>query len=82
MQTINLLWGLMSMTGVFIAFFPCLGALNWFVIPFAGIGLMLSLATFMFSKRKNKVGSVLGIGLCGIAVGVGMLRLGLGFGIL
>jgi hypothetical protein len=69
------------MVGMFIAFFPCLGALNWFVIPFSGIGLMLSLTTFMLSKRKNKIGSVLGIGLCGIAFGVGMLRLGLGFGI-
>lgn len=77
-----MLWGLVSIVAVLIAFFPCLGALNWIVVPFSGMGLLLSTVSFMLSSKRNKIGSFLGIGLCGTAVSIGLLRLGLGFGIL
>lgn len=82
MQIISTLWGLTSFVGVLIAFIPCLGALNWIVIPFSGMGLLLSLVSFMLTRKKNRIGSFLGIGLCGTAIAIGLLRLGLGFGIL
>ena len=81
MQVINIVWGFLSVIGMIIAFFPCLGALNWIVVPFSAVGFILSFITVVLSSERRP-GSLIGIALCGIAVAVGLLRLGLGFGIL
>jgi len=62
---------------------PFLGMLNWFNIPFAGIGLLISIIVFASTvEGKNKSGSVTGIICCGIAVLFGMIRLFIGGGII
>ena len=82
MQTICLAWGIMSIIGMVIAFLPCIGALNWINIPFSGLGLIICIGVQAISRKRFKIGSLTGAVLCGTAIGIGLLRLGIGFGIL
>jgi hypothetical protein len=66
-----------------VGFFPCLGWLNWFSIPFAGLGLCVSIFALATENRYgNNAGSIAGIVGCGIALLFCFLRLVLGGGIL
>ena len=83
MQTISLIWGVLAALGMIVAFTPCLGALNWLVIPFAAIGLIFSIVTLATAPAiQRKTPSIAGIVLCGIAVVFGFIRLLMGGGIL
>lgn len=82
MQILSLAWGILAIIGMFVAFFPCLGAFNWLNIPFAAIGLILSFIAFVKAESGKKSMSVAGIVLCGIAVLFGIIRLSIGGGIL
>jgi hypothetical protein len=82
MQVISLVFGILSLIGLGVAFLPCFGALNWLVIPFAGLGLLVSIIAFATTKEGGKGGSVAGIICCGIAVMFGLIRLIAGGGVL
>ena len=82
MQLISLVWGILAMLAAFVAFFPCLGALNWLVIPFAAVGLVVSVIAFAGAGASSRRGAQAGMILCGIATVVGALRLMLGGGVL
>ena len=79
MQFIGLLFGIFSIMGMFIAFFPLLGWMNWGVIPFALAGLVISIIGVATAKKSNRLG-VAAIVLCCIAIVVGAFRLNLGGG--
>jgi hypothetical protein len=82
MQSISLIWGLLSLFGMLIGFVPFLGALNWLLIPFAVIGAVVSaiaLGTAPAEAGKGK--SIAGLISCGIAAIFGFIRLIVGFGI-
>ena len=81
MQIIGLILGIFSFMGMFIFFIPLLGALNWLNIPFAVVGMAVSLIGVVTSK-KGKSAGIIGIILCAIAIMVGIIRLTLGGGIL
>jgi hypothetical protein len=80
MATLTSVWGIIALIGMVIAFLPCFGSLNWINIPFAGVGLILSLMERSNAPALDR--SKLGIGVigCGIAVVVGVIRLALGGG--
>lgn len=80
MQVVGLIWGILSIIGMFIFFLPFLGAFNWLNIPFALVGLIISLIGTATAKGNRGTG-VAGIILCLIAVVVGVLRLKMGCGI-
>ncbi|MBP7791749.1 MAG: hypothetical protein KA120_01670 [Candidatus Goldbacteria bacterium] len=83
MQLVSLIWGILALIGMLVGLIPFLGMLNWFNIPFAGIGLLISIIVFASTvEGKNKSGSVTGIICCGIAVLFGMIRLFIGGGII
>ena len=82
MQTLSLLWGMLAILGMLVAFFPCLGALNWINIPFAVIGLVIGIAAYTTGAEGKKAGSLTGLICCAIAVVFGGVRLVLGGGIL
>ena len=42
MEMVSLVWGILAVLGLGVAFLPCLGALNWLNIPFSLIGLIIS----------------------------------------
>ncbi|MBM3892308.1 MAG: hypothetical protein FJ388_24600 [Verrucomicrobia bacterium] len=81
MQVLSLIWGILAIVGMLIAFLPCLGSLNWLNIPFSVIGLIISIIALVTTKEGKKGSSIAGLVLCGIAVVFGLLRLILGGGV-
>jgi len=60
---------------------PCLGALNWLNIPFAGIGLIVRCACVWQTSARSTTGAdPAGITCCAIALFVGIIRLNRGPG--
>lgn len=72
---VSLVWGVLAFLGMVIAFLPCLGALNWFNVPFAAVGLFLSIIALAMSKAANKCVAVAALALNGVAVAIGVIRL-------
>ena len=79
MQFLGLLFGIFSIIGMFIAFLPLLGWMNWGVIPFAIAGLVISVIGVATARKSSRLG-VAAIVLCCIAIVVGAFRLNLGGG--
>ncbi len=79
MQIIGFIMGIFSMLGMLLGLLPLLGWLNWLVIPFAGIGLIISIVSIAISKRGG-IG-IVGIVLCSIALLISIPRLIIGGGI-
>ena len=75
-----LVLGILSLVGMIVAFFPCLGSLNWLNIPFAGVGLIISIIATVTGKDRAK--GIAGLIMCGIAIIFGIIRLIVGGGIL
>jgi hypothetical protein len=82
MQVLSLVWGILAVVGLSVAFFPCLGSLNWINIPFSGLGLAFGIVTLVMVKTPEKGKAVAGVILCAVAVLVGAMRLSAGGGIL
>ena len=82
MSVLSMVWGILALIGMVIAFFPCLGSLNWLNIPFSVIGAVISIIALVTSKAEKNSGAVVGLVLCVVAVVVGLGRLVLGGGIL
>ena len=80
MNTLNIVWGVLAVLGMFFGFIPCLGAFNWINIPFAGVGVVLGVIGLVVEK-DSKGGSIAGLIMCGIAVVFGTVRLALGGGV-
>ena len=79
MQLVGFMFGIVSVAGMFIFFLPLLDALNWINIPFAIVGLVMSIISVINAERKGL--GIAGIILCTIAIVVGIGRLQLGCGI-
>ena len=79
MNIIGFIWGIIAFLWMGIALIPFLGWLNWMVIPFAAIGLIISILGYV--PHKNSLGLV-GLVLNGIVIVIGLLRLFLGGGFL
>ena len=83
MQTLSLVWGILSVLGMMVGFLPCFGALNWLNIPFSVIGLIISIVALSKAKPEEQKGSAIaGIVCCGIAILFGLIRLVAGGGVL
>ena len=65
--------------GMFVAFLPLFGWMNWGVIPFAIAGLVISIIGVATARKSNKLG-ITAIILCCIAIALGAFRLHLGGG--
>lgn len=81
MQTASFIWGVLALVSMLVALTPCLGALNWLVVPFAGLGLIFSVVVFAIDRKPNKAGAIAGIISCATAMVVGFLRLVIGLGV-
>ena len=79
MQILSLIWGILAICGMFIATIPLLGWLNWANIPFAIIGLIISIIAVTTAKRGRGMG-IAGLVLCCIAIVWGAIRLKVGLG--
>jgi len=81
MQIISLTWGILAILAMIVGFFPCLGALNWLIIPFSGLGIIVSGMALGTAGRKPQGSSIAGLVCCIVALFFGLIRLGLGGGI-
>ncbi len=75
----SVVWGILAIIGMAIAFIPCLGILNYLNIPFAVFGLLFSILAIILSSEKEL--AIVGCLLCTAAILFGIIRLVLGFGI-
>jgi hypothetical protein len=82
MQMLGLVWGIVAILGMGVAFIPCLGALNWLNIPFSLVGLIISAVASSQAPPDKKNLAIIGIVLCAFAAVFGLIRLVLGGGIL
>ena len=82
MQVLSLVWGILAVLGLGVAFLPCLGWLNWLNIPFSLIGIAISAIATSQAPPDKKNMAIIGIVLCAFAAVLGLLRLMAGGGIL
>lgn len=82
MQLIALIWGILAILAALVAFFPCLGALNWLVVPFAVVGLILAVVVFASAPAGSRGNAKAALALTGIATVMGVVRLAIGGGVL
>lgn len=82
MGLISLLWGIVSLLWMIVALIPLLGWGNWFLIPFAAVGAVIAAIGILFTHASKRSRAWTGLVLNGIVVVVGIVRLGLGGGII
>jgi len=82
MQVLSLVWGIIVLVGMFVALIPCVGWMNWGVVPLAFIGLIISIIALVTARPdESKSNSIAGLICCATAVVVGIIRLIVGFGV-
>ena len=82
MGVISLVWGIVALLWMLLAFIPLLGWGNWFMIPFAVVGAIIAAIGLLFTRSQNRGRAKTGLILNVVAIVVGVVRLGLGGGIL
>lgn len=82
MGLISLLWGIASIIWMVVALIPLLGWGNWFMIPFAAVGAIIAAIGIATSAPGNRGRAKTGLVLNGIAILVGIARLGIGGGLI
>jgi len=82
MGLISLLWGILALLWMVLALIPLLGWGNWFLIPFAAVGAVIAALGILFTHPTKRGRAWAGLVLNGIVVVVGIVRLGLGGGII
>jgi len=77
---VGLVWGLISLVMAILFLIPGLGWMNWILIPFAGLGIIFGFIANASPDTRGLGNSV--ITLCGISIGMAVLKLTLFGGIL
>jgi hypothetical protein len=81
MGLISLLWGVVAVLWMILAFIPLLGWGNWFLIPFAAVGAIIAAIGILFTSPGNRGRAKTGLVLNVLVIVVGVFRLTLGGGI-
>ncbi len=83
MRTLTLVWGIVVISFAFIALVPCLGWMNWFVIPIAMIGAVLAIIDLATNKDQQNIAyPIAGLICCLGALPISIVRLIVGVGII
>ena len=82
MGLISVVWGIVALLWMLLAFIPLLGWGNWFMIPFAAIGAIIGAVGYALTSRENRGRAKAGIILNVAAALIGAIRLSLGGGII
>ena len=82
MGLISLLWGIFAMIWMVLALIPLLGWGNWFLIPFAAVGAIIGAIGVLFTSSARTGRAKTGLLLNGIVIVVGIVRMGIGGGII
>lgn len=62
--------------------YPLLGWGNWFLIPFAAVGALIAAIALLFTSAGNRGRAKTGLLLNAVVIVVGVIRLGLGGGVI
>lgn len=79
MGMISAVWGIVALIAMCVAFIPLLGILNWFVIPFSAIGVVLG---FLALSGPGRSRAKAGLVCSSVALILSFIRLSLGGGII
>jgi hypothetical protein len=82
MGLISVLWGIVAMLWMVLALIPLLGWGNWFLIPFAAVGAIIAAIGVLFTRAGNRGRAKTGLLLNALVIVVGIIRLGLGGGVI
>ena len=82
MGLISVLWGIVALAWMLLAFIPLLGWGNWFMIPFAVVGAVIGAIGYALTSPQNRGRAKTGILLNVAAAVIGAVRLSLGGGII
>lgn len=82
MGLISVLWGIVALLWMVLAFIPLLGWGNWFMIPFAVMGAIIAAIGMAMTSPGNRGRAKTGLILNVVAIVVGAIRLSLGGGVL
>lgn len=81
MGVISILWGVVALLWMVLSLIPLLGWGNWFMIPFAAVGVIIASLGILFSRKDNRGRAKTGLLLNSLAILVGVARLALGGGL-
>ena len=81
MKTAGLVLGILAIVGALVAFIPFFGWMNWGVIPFSVLGIIIS-AIATATTKEDRGHAIAGIILSTIALLISVPRLIIGGGIL
>ncbi len=82
MTMVSMVWGVLAFIAMVVGFFPCVNAINWVNVPFASVGLVLSIVAVVIARRTpNSAIALAGLVTNAIAVTIGIIRIALGNGI-
>lgn len=82
MGLISVIWGIVALAWMLLAFIPLLGWGNWFMIPFAVIGAIIGAIGYALTSPQHRGRAKAGIVLNVVAAVIGAVRLSLGGGII
>ena len=82
MGLISVIWGIVALLWMLLAFIPLLGWGNWFMIPFAAIGAIIGAIGYSLTSPQNRGRAKAGIILNVAAALIGAIRLSLGGGLI
>ena len=81
MGLISLVWGILALLWMVLAFVPLLGWGNWFMIPFAVAGAIIAAIGIAITSPAKRGRAKAGLILNAVAIVVGAIRLMLGGGL-
>ena len=79
MGIVSAVWGIVALIAMCVAFIPLLGILNWLVIPFSAIGVVLGVLAY---NGPGSFGAQTGLVCSVVALILSFIRLALGGGII
>ena len=82
MGLISVIWGIVALLWMLLAFIPLLGWGNWFMIPFAIVGAIIGAIGYALTSPQNRGRAKTGILLNVAAAVIGAVRLSMGGGII
>lgn len=82
MGAISLLWGMLALLWMVLAFIPLLGWGNWLLIPFAAVGILIAAIALLFTSPGHRGRAKPALLLNGLVILVGGVRSSLGGGII
>ena len=82
MGIISIVWGLFALLWMALALVPLLGWGNWFLIPFAAVGVAIAAIGVVFSRSGHRGRAKTGLVINAVVILVAIVRLHLGGGVI